>query len=108
MWAKPNKAELAKIPKLGVTDGPTTKDKLITGHFFCGPCDWYVAEYEPETRMFFGFVNLGDDQCAEWGYFSMEELEKAKISFMEVDFDKYWASTKVCDVINITRAGGSW
>ena len=28
-----------------------------------------------ETDIFWGFVNLGDDECAEWGYISLSELK---------------------------------
>jgi hypothetical protein len=50
------------------------EEKLIYGHFFIGGCDWFIAEWDGGD-LFFGYANLGDDQCAEWGYISFSELK---------------------------------
>ncbi len=36
---------------------------------------WYASEYDPENRIFFGYVIGFED---ELGYFSLEELEQAR------------------------------
>ena len=90
MWAKPTKADLKRVPKLGAQDGPTTEDVLIYLHFFLGGCDWYISEFDGEDTMF-GFCILnGDTQMAEWGSVSLQELRDIKVGIMEVDTDKYW------------------
>ncbi len=33
---------------------------------------WYATEYDPETRIFYGFVT---GHFTEWGSFSLDELE---------------------------------
>ena len=50
-------------------------EKIIHLHFFIGACDWYVAELDDDKWEAFGYANLGDPQNAEWGYFSLPELE---------------------------------
>tara|TARA_R100000306_G_C4380997_1_gene144335 strand:+ start:1264 stop:1740 length:477 start_codon:yes stop_codon:yes gene_type:complete len=73
MWNEPTKAELATLPKLYESENMSATDVVIRMHFFMGSADWYVAEYDGKDR-FFGYVNLGDPQCAEWGYFLLSEL----------------------------------
>jgi hypothetical protein len=56
------------------------KDPIVIAKFFdpTGGATWWSTEYDPEDKIFFGFVNLGDRDCAEWGSFSLDELEHAK------------------------------
>ena len=35
---------------------------------------WLIAELDREKNLAFGYANLSDDQNAEWGYVSIEEL----------------------------------
>jgi len=35
---------------------------------------WLIAELDKEKNLAFGYANLNDDQLAEWGYVSIEEL----------------------------------
>ena len=85
MWNTPTKQRLAKIPKLYETENVPLKDKLIHLHFFIAGCDWYVAEYEGEDT-FFGYSILnGDQEMAEWGYISFDELKELKLKWLEVD-----------------------
>ena len=65
------------IPKLYETEDISIEDKMIyerweipfTGFY------WLVAELEPESELAFGYANLNDDDMAEWGYFSLQELK---------------------------------
>ena len=106
MWAKPTKADLATMPGLHTTKGD--KDTLVRGHFFLGSCDWFVTEYDPEDKIFFGFAILNADyEMAEWGNISLTELESLKVGgFMEVDYDKHWEKKPVKDVEKIVQGGG--
>jgi len=107
MWAKPSKEELKVIPKLYEQDGEHTSNKPVYLHFFLGNCDWYITEYDG-VDAFFGFAILGDPEMAEWGYISFKELINLKVSFMEVDTDKYWKIKKVKEIPKIVDAKGSW
>jgi len=99
MWNKPSKAQLATVPPLYATDHIDCKDKIIYLHFFIGGCDWYVAEFDGED-IFFGYVNLNDPFNAEWGYFSLRELEEINIKGVEIDTDLHWQPTKFSDIAN--------
>ena len=68
LWNEPTLEELAQIPPLYSTDKIPAQDKIIYEHFFIFSSDWYIAEYDPRSRIFFGYVILQDDfQNAEWG-----------------------------------------
>lgn len=61
-----------RTPRLYATDGQ--EDPTAFAHFFCilNHWDWWMTEYDPETREAFGLV------CGfaeEWGYFSIAEME---------------------------------
>jgi hypothetical protein len=60
-------------------------------------CDWWVAEYRPETREAFGYVSLGMPGCAEWGYIALDELELLNHRGMVVERDLLWTPTRACD-----------
>jgi hypothetical protein len=105
MWNKPSDEELVKIPAFYSTEGVPLKEKMIHMHFFIGGCDWYAAEYSPEEKCFFGFAILnGDLDNAEWGYFSLEELDSLKVKFLEVDKDCHWTPKKAIEIEKIRKA----
>lgn len=66
---------LDKFAQTGSQEGQ--KDPLIIAKFFnpVGAGTWYATEYNPQTKTFFGFVSIFNDNNDEWGYFSLEELE---------------------------------
>jgi hypothetical protein len=71
---------LEQFASIGCQDG--TADPIVVAKFFNpgGPQTWYATEYEPETRAFFGYVQLGfGESCDEWGYFSLDELQDLRI-----------------------------
>ncbi len=105
MWNRPGPEELAKIPVFYSTEKVPLKEKIIYMHFFLGGCDWYATEYDPESRIFFGFAILNDDlEMAEWGYFSLQELCDVKVEFLEVDRDLHFEPQKAMDIERIKRA----
>jgi len=56
-------------------------DDWIVGHIFGGTYDLWIAEYNEAERTFFGFASFNgiDDQDAEWGYVSIDELLSIKV-----------------------------
>ncbi len=65
-------------------------DIIIHQHYYLGGSDWYMAEYGPDERIFFGYAVLNNDhQMAEWGYSSLDELDDINIHGFEVDRDLY-------------------
>ena len=72
----PAREELVRVPRLRASDANgRLEDLTLWLHYFTGPCDWWVAEIDPKSWSAFGYVCLGDPQCAEWGYFDLHELE---------------------------------
>ena len=109
MWNTPTKNSLATIPDLYETEKISLKDKIIHQHFFIGGCDWYVAEYDKENDLFWGFVILnGDYDCAEWGYISFEEMKQLKVKpfGFEIDRETGWVPCKACEIEKIKQAQG--
>jgi hypothetical protein len=56
------------------------KDIKIIAKYFnpTGAASWYCYEYDPKTRIFWGYANLGDKEMAECGAISLDELESVK------------------------------
>ena len=92
MWNEPSREELEKLPRLYETDQIPLEDKIIQMHLFLGGSDWYLAEYSPEERLFFGYAILNKDyQNAEWGYISYDELRELRTQEgFEIDRDLHW------------------
>lgn len=63
----------ARTPRLYATEGQ--EDPRVCAHFFSclNGWDWWMTEYDPETRTAFGLVQGFED---EWGYFSIAEMEE--------------------------------
>ena len=95
MWNEPTPQALQQLPRLYQTEHVHLEDKIIHMHFFLGGCDWYMAEYDPKDRRFFGYVNLNNPANAEWDYTSYDELRAVNIQGFEVDRDLLLA-TQTC------------
>ena len=65
-----------EIPKLYETDGIPFERKIIYQKWELPHVGfyWLIAETNKEGNLAFGYANLNDDQFAEWGYISIEEL----------------------------------
>lgn len=70
----PPEGVLAEIPPLYATEDVPLHDKTVWAHWFCGAADWWLVELDAEKRVGFGWVDLGDPELAELGYFSLDEL----------------------------------
>jgi len=88
-----------EIPDLYVTEATSLADKIIHLHFFAGSCDWWVAELDGDRRIAFGYVNLGDDQNAEWGYTDLTERRGIVIhARLVIERDLGWEPTRFADL----------
>lgn len=90
-------AEMKKWPALRSTEHIPVKEKTIVGHFFAGPYDCYVAEYDPMTGEAFAFVSVGgrhDD--GEWGTIGLRDVEAANIGPLRqpIERDAHWTKAK--------------
>lgn len=105
MWNEPSPAQLARLPALYATESTPWPEKLIYEHFFLGASDWYMAEYDPKQRIFFGFAILNADfDNAEWGYTSYRELRALRVRGIEVERDLHWRVRKASEVDKIVAA----
>ena len=78
------------------------KDPLVVAKFFnpTGAGTWYATEYEPESKMFFGYVSIFGDWNDEWGYFSLIELESLKGPFgLGIERDIYFKESRISEVM---------
>ena len=92
-----------KFPRLGATsEMPSDQVRIIAKFFYpCGAATWYATEYDPDERLFFGFVNLGDPQCAELGYFSLDDMEQFRGRFgLGIERDIYFGEHYLSEVLN--------
>jgi len=106
MWNTPSRQRLIEIPALYATDNTELRDKLIYLHFFIGNCDWYVAEFNGKDT-FWGFVVLnGDLLNAEWGYFTLSELQSVQIHGVEIDceLEDIWQIKRASKIDKICQA----
>lgn len=86
---------LEHTPKLYAQDHVPFADKMVYGAFiipFKSDWTWYMTEYDSEQKLAFGLV-LGHE--AEWGYFSIEELQSLGAQrLLLVDFPKTFRELK--------------
>ena len=75
------KALEKRFAKIGRQEGD--KDPVVVAKYFnpVGAGTWWATEYDPEEKMFFGYVSIFEDHNDEWGYFSLAELENIKGKF---------------------------
>ena len=78
------------------------KDPVIVAKFFnpVGFETWYATEYDPATKVFFGYASIFGDWNDEWGSFSLEELESCRVPLgLSIERDLYWTEKRASSVI---------
>ena len=78
-------------------------DPIFLAKFFnpTGAGTWYASEYDPNDRIFFGYVSIFGDWNDEWGSFSLAELEEYRGSFgLGIERDLYFQEQRASQVIN--------
>jgi hypothetical protein len=78
------------------------KDPVIVAKFFnpVGSGTWYATEFDPATKVFFGYVSIFGDWNDEWGSFSLLELESYRGPLgLGIERDLYWTEKKASSVI---------
>ena len=91
---------LDKFKKVGSQEA--TPDPLILAKFFnpTGIGTWYATEFDPENKIFFGYVSLFGDENDEWGSFSLTELEEFKGRFgLGIERDRHFEGRFISSVI---------
>jgi len=94
------KGLLQRFEKVGRQED--SKDPLVIAKFFnpTGAGTWYATEYDPEEKMFFGYVSIFGDWNDEWGSFSLEELENYRGKFsLGIERDLYFDEKRISEVV---------
>jgi len=89
-----------RFAKIGSQEN--AKDPLIIVKFFnpAGAGTWYATEYDPKSRKFFGYVSIFGDHNDEWGYFSLDELQRYSGKFgLGIERDHYFKEQHASQVI---------
>lgn len=97
------KGLLKEFEKQGQTDGKKPEDVKIIAKFFnpTGAGNWYATEWIPEDGVFFGYANIGDSECAELGYFSLEELQTYRGKFgLGIERDLHFHNRTLKEVLD--------
>lgn len=88
----------ASAPALYETDGQGD-EAIVVAHWFSplNGWDWYMTEYDPQTKQAFGLVKGFAD---ELGYFSIAEFEEINESkgMEAIERDEYWTPKKLREV----------
>ncbi len=90
---------LTRFAKVGSQE--EVKDPLVIAKFFnpSGAGTWYATEYDPEERIFFGYVSIFGDWNDEWGSFSLDELQSYWGNFgLGIERDRYFGEKKISEV----------
>ena len=84
------------------------KDPVVIAKFFnpTGGGTWYATEYDPESKIFFGYVSIFGDWNDEWGYFSLVELENYRGRLgLGIERDIYFTSRPFSQINEINKGG---
>jgi len=100
------KAILKNLPPIGATAELESEDNEVRCKLFnaMGVGTWYIVEYDPETGEAFGFVNLGNPDFAELGYFNVNEIKNTRGVMLERD--KWFTKMNLAEVIKTVKDGG--
>ena len=85
------RSAIAKLYPIGSQEGLGDRAKVLLKFFFpAGRYTFYVTEGEPHGRdfLFFGYCvsALGED-CDEWGYTALSELQCVLVGGLEIERD---------------------
>lgn len=88
---------LKAFEKQGDTGEMDTSRIHVIAKFFnpMGAGTWYAVEFDPENKMFFGYVSIHGGGNDELGSFSLLELEDLRLSGgLKIERDLYFDSDK--------------
>ena len=82
-----------------VGDQSNESNPIVIAKLFnpCGGGTWYLTEYDPKTRIAFGYVTgLAEN---EWGSISIQEMEELKLPFgLGIERDLYFKEQRFKDL----------
>lgn len=91
---------------LQIGDQSNEENPLIIAKFFSpvGGATWYASEYDPETKIAFGYVKdlvpSENGMFDEWGSFSIDELESVQLPFgLKIERDIHFSEIRFNDLM---------
>lgn len=94
------KGLVQRFKKIGRQENVT--DPVVVAKFFnpTGAGTWYATEYDPEEKMFFGYVSIFGDWNDEWGSFSLDELQNYRGKFgLGIERDLHFDEKPISQVV---------
>ena len=79
-------------------------DKICQVKFFHPFCSWtwYATEFDPESGIFFGWV---DGDFPEWGNFSLDEMEAVKVRGLGIERDMHFKPKPMKEIPDYQQRG---
>ena len=93
------KEVLKKLPNIGDNE-KNNREHIAHVKLFGGSCfSWFISEYNPDTKMCFGWVQGLEN---ELGFFSLIELESIKFPpfGLPIERDMWFESTPLKELMN--------
>lgn len=105
MQNEPTDDDLRRLPTLFSDLKKPAHCAIIYEHFTLNRSHWYAAEYDPNTRTFFGFsIYDAKPTTGAWCLFGLDQLRSARVHGRVVERDTHWQPRPASDVAEITAA----
>lgn len=103
MINRPTESELLKLAGIKSGKNRPHADRVIHMHFFLDGHSWYMSEYDPKSRRFFGYTIPNDEyHNARWDYFSFDDLCRMRTkAHGEVVRNTHWNPRRAIEVDRI-------
>ncbi len=92
------------LPSMYAGENIPLADKICQVKFFHPLCSWtwYATEFDPETGIFFGWV---DGDFPEWGNFSLDEMEAVKVRGLGIERDMHFTPKPMKEIPDYQQRG---
>ena len=106
MINRPTESELLELAKIEIDKNAPLEERVIYMHLFLDGHSWYMSDYDPKRRRFFGYMIPNNEYPnARWDYFSFDELCQMKGSIhSEVVRNIDWKPRRAIEVDSIRDA----
>ena len=101
------KALEKRFKEVGSQENTKLGDQIVIAKFFnpTGNGTWFLTEYDPETKIAFGYVSIFGDHNDEWGDFAVWELEEYTNQFnLGIERDLHWIEKPAKEVELIKKS----
>jgi len=96
-----------RFKEVGSQENTKLGEQIVIAKLFnpTGRGTWFLTEYDPETKIAFGFVSLFGDYNDEWGDFAVWELEEFKGQFgLGIERDIFFTEKKAKEIELVAKS----